>query len=188
MSSSRSSGDTLSSIIALILLFTGIVILPLYGAYFFYRWSRYRTIAPMAIVVTLFSISMMMTQFVTPENYGGNYNLAMMADTMLVLGSILLFFAWIIGQIYRLAIGSEERNRMEKMYRKPGFVKEAILEHHLVLTAASPLSFIALTLLNYSGVHGGLSTFLDVLWYLSLIGYFFIAAGIVMMWALSYIS
>ncbi|MGC8609075.1 MAG: hypothetical protein ACP5UV_04295 [Thermoplasmata archaeon] len=60
-----------------------------------------------------------------------------------------------IGQVYRIAIGSEMRKRMEEMYGRPYFIRHAMFEHQFILTAAVPLTFLALTLLNLNGIHGG---------------------------------
>lgn len=182
MSDSNNVVDDMAKLIVLIVIFAALVILPFYGAYYFFRWCRYRTVKPLAIVVFLSASIALISQLITENNYGLNYGLALIAFDMLVIGDLLLFFAWVLGQIYRIVIGKERRYRMEELYRLPGYVSNAVGDHHLIVASTSPFPFIAFSLLGFNGIGGSLSGLITVFWYMSLLFYIGVAIFIFTEW------
>lgn len=175
VSDSNSLLHDLSVVIEIIMLVAALVILPLYVAYYFFRWCRYRTLAPLGVIIAIFAADMAMVPVVTQATYGSNYQIATMALTILMLGDILLFFAWIAGQVYRLWIGKNGRARMEAAYRTPGYVRDSVEEHHLMIASISPFPFIIFTLLEYNGLQGAIFNVVSAFWYLSIFFYLFVA-------------
>jgi hypothetical protein len=182
MSDSNNIVDDIAKLIGLVVLFAAVLILPFYAAYYFFRWCRYRTVKPFAIVAVLILATAVISQLVTADNYGSNFGLAMVAFDMLALGSFLLFSAWVLGQIYRVALGRDGRYRMEDLYRKPGYVSNAVGDHHLMAVSISPFPFIAFSLLGFKGIGGALSGLVTAFWYMSILFYIGVAILIIIMW------
>lgn len=179
---SESITKDLENLLVIIFLISAIVILPLYVAYYFFRWCRYRTLWPLLIITVIFFGTAPIVAITNAEVYGSNLNLAMIALTVLFLGDILIFCAWVAGQIYRTSIGKNGRIRMSEQYKIPGFARNSIGDHHLIMAAVSPFPFILFSLLQFKWLTGAISGVVSAFWYMSILFYLFVAIFIAATW------
>ena len=179
---SESITKDLENLLVIIFLVSAIVILPLYVAYYFYRWCRYRTLWPLLIIMIIFFGTTPIVAITNAAIYGSNLDLAMIALTMLVVGDILIFCAWVAGQIYRLAIGKSGRIAMDERYKISGFAKDSIGEHHLMIAAVSPFPFILFSVLQFKWLKGAVSGVVSAFWYMSILFYLSVAIFIAVTW------
>ena len=94
----------------------------------------------------------------------------------------MIFSAWVAGQIYRLAIGRKGRMRLKEQYYIPGYARDSIEEHHLMIAAISPFPFVLFSLLQFRWLTGTVSGVLSAFWYLSILFYLFVAVFIAATW------
>ena len=169
-------------VLAIIFLIAALVILPIYVAYYFFRWCRYRTLFPLLVIIAIFFVALPISSIINAEFYGQNLNMVMAAWSMLILGDALIFSAWVAGQIYRLAIGRKGRMRLKEQYYIPGYARDSIEEHHLMIAAISPFPFVLFSLLQFRWLTGTVSGVLSAFWYLSILFYLFVAVFIAATW------
>ncbi len=169
-------------VLAIIFLISALVILPIYVAYYFFRWCRYRTLWPLLIIAAIFAVALPIAPITNASTYGSNLNLAMLALSMLIIGDILLFSAWVAGGIYRVAMEKGGRVRMMERYKIPGFARDSIEEHHLMIAAISPFPFILFSLLQFRWLTGAMSGVVSAFWYISILFYLAVAVFIAFTW------
>ena len=71
---------------------------------------------------------------------------------------------------------------MSGQYKIPGFARNSIGDHHLIMAAVSPFPFILFSLLQFKWLTGAISGVVSAFWYMSILFYLFVAIFIAATW------